>query len=179
MFIMMYGGNHKEFTELARSHWNLNITGAEFDEFTRVYLQMHHSEVEFVEKTKPIFKKLRSYMVMDKAENTSHLYHEIKTSFVMGKHFQLLQFANLRNMVIMILDFVEDPNYLSQMDKVVQLHKKLSLTGVEIDEFERLFLKNANTKGEQFVSKVQEILAEFKARLLKPIKAKNEMILNL
>jgi len=60
---------------------------------------MHHSEVQFIEKTKPILKKLWSYLVTDEAENTAHLYHDMKTSFAMGKHFQLLQLENLRNMV--------------------------------------------------------------------------------
>jgi len=169
MFIMMGGGSNKEFEQLARSHWDLNITGAEYDEFSKLYLQMHHSEVEFVEKSKPIFKKLRSYMVMDKAE-TSQLYHEMKTSFFMGKHFQLLQFENLRHMVRIILHFVEDPDYIAiNMDKHVDHHKKLGLNAEEIDEFGRLFLENAKNKEMKFVFKFKQILSDFKEGLLGPI----------
>jgi len=70
MVLVLKGGSHKEFTEYARSHEHLNITGEEFDEFTKLYLQIYHSNVEYVEKSKPVFQKLRSYMVMDKTKHT-------------------------------------------------------------------------------------------------------------
>jgi len=169
MFLILSGGSHEKFTEYARSHDHLNITGAEFDEFTKLYLQIYHSNAEFVEKSKPVFQKLKSYMVMDKTKNTLKLYQEMKNSFVMGKHFQLLQFQSLKKMVNTILDFVEDPNYLERMDEFVDFHKDLCIGGTEIDEFERLFLKTPYTNEEKFAVKFKEILAHFKLRLLKPM----------
>jgi len=167
MFLILSGGSHEKFTEYARSHDHLNITRAEFDEFIKLYLQIYHSNVEFVEKSKPVFQKLKSYMVMDKTKNTLKLYQEMKNSFVMGKHFQLLQFQSLKKMVNTIFDFVEDPNYLERMDEFVHFHKDLSIGGIEIDEFERLFLKTPFTNEEKFVMKFKEILAHFKLRLSK------------
>jgi len=166
MVLVMKGGSHKQFTEYARSHDHLNITGAEFDEFTKLYLQIHHSNVEFVEKSKDVFLKLRSYMVVDKTKNTLKLYQEMKNNHIMGKHFQLLKLQSLRKMVNTIHDFVEDPNYLARMDEFVHFHKKLSIEGIEIDEFERLFLKMPFTNEDKFVSRFKDILTHFKVRLL-------------
>jgi hypothetical protein len=174
MFLILSGGSPKEFSKYAKSHDHLNITGAEFDEFTKLYLQIHHSNVEFIEKSKPVFVKLRSLMVIDKTKNMLKLYQEMKNSYVMGKHFQLLQFQSLKKMVNTILDFVKDPNYLHRMDEFVHLHKDLSIGGAEIDEFERLFLKTRFNHEEKFDLKFKEVLAHFKQRLLVyPIRKKN------
>jgi len=167
MFLILSGGSDKEFTEYARSHDHLNITGAQFDEFTKLYLQIHHSNVDFVEKSKPVFQKLKSYMVMDNTKNTLKLYQEMKNNFVMGKHFQLLKFQSLKKMVNTILDFIDDPNYLERMDEFVNFHKDLSIEGIEIDEFERLFLKTLFANKEKFRLKFKEILGHFKLRLSK------------
>jgi len=167
MVLVMQGGSHKEFTEYARSHDHLNITGAEFDEFTKLYLQIHHSNVEFVERSKTVFKKLRSYMVMDKTKNTLKLYQEMKnSSFIMSKHFQLLKFQSIKKMVKTILDFVEDPHYLERMDEFVHFHKDLGIEGIEIDEFEYLFLNSHFTNDETFRIKFKEIISHFKFKLL-------------
>jgi len=169
MVLVMQGGSHKEFIEYARSHDHLNIIGAEFDEFNKLYIQIHHSNVEFVEKSKPVFQKLRSYMLMDNTKNTLKLYQEMKNSFIMGKHYQLLKFQSLKKMVNTILDFVKDPDYLERMDEFVHFHKDLSIGGREIDEFERLFLKTSFTNEETFKIKLKEILSHFKFGLLKTI----------
>jgi len=167
MFLVLSGGSHEKFTEYARSHDHLNITGIEFDEFIKLYLQIYHSNVEFVEKSRPVFQKLKSYMVMDKTRNTLRLYQQVRKSFVMGKHFQLLKFQSLKKMVNVIHEFVEDPNYLERMDEFVNFHKDLSIGGIEIDEFERLFLKTPFSNELKFELKFKEILAHFKLRLSK------------
>lgn len=169
MMLVMDGGSHKEFTEYARTHEHLNITEAEFDEFTKLYLQIYHSNVEFIEISKPVFKQLRSYMVMDKSTNTLKLYQEMKNSFIMGKHLRLLQFQSLKKMVNTILDLIEDPNYTERIDEFVNFHKELNIGGKEIDEFEKLFLKQPFANEEKLALKFKEILADFKVRLLKPI----------
>jgi len=45
---------------------------------------MHDSKVDFIERVKPIIKKIRDYMVNDKADDMKTLYHEIRMNPLLG-----------------------------------------------------------------------------------------------
>merc|ERR1719445_1502570 len=50
------GATNEQFADLCK-YQSLGITGPEFDEFTKLYLQMHDSKVDFIERVKPIIEK--------------------------------------------------------------------------------------------------------------------------
>jgi len=144
---------------------SFNITGPEFDEFTKLYLQMHDSKVDFIQRVKPIIKKIRGYVVNEKAEDMKKLYHEITVNPVFCWHLRSILFESLIKMANAIFKFVEDPKNLENMDEIVHLHRDLKISGEEVDEFESLFLRMFSQE-DKFVVNFKVVIAEFKMRLL-------------
>jgi len=158
------GATNEQFADLCK-YQSLCITGPEFDEFTKLYLQVHDSKVDFIERVKPIIEKIRGHVVNDKADEMKTLYHEIRMNPLLGYHLRTMLFESLIKMVQTILKFVEDPKYLEHIDKIVHFHRGLRISGEEVDEFERLFLRMSSEEG-RFIVKFKEVMAQFKMRLM-------------
>jgi len=107
---------------------SFNISGSEFDEFTKLYLQMHDSKVDFIQRVKPIIKKIRGYVVNEKAEDMKRLYHEIRVNPIFCWHLRSILFESLIKMANAIFKFVEDPENLEDMDEIVNLHRDLRIS---------------------------------------------------
>jgi len=157
------GTKNERFAALSK-YQSLNITGPQFDEFTKLYLQMHDSKVDFIERVKPIIKKIRGYVVNDKADDMKMLYHEIMANPLLGQHLRTMLFESLTKMVNTIFEFVQDPKYVDRMDEIVDFHRDLGLSVEEVDEFESLFLQMSIDEA-NFVVKFKEVIAQFKKRL--------------
>jgi len=125
---------------------------------------MHDSKIDFIERVKPIIKKIRGYMVNDKADDMKTLYHEIRMNPILGYHLRTMLFESLIKMVNTIVEFVQDPKYVDRMDEIVDFHRDLGLSVEEVDEFESLFLKLSMHEA-NFVVKFKEVIAQFKKRL--------------
>jgi len=155
---------------------SFNISGSEFDEFTKLYLQMHDSKVDFILQVKPIIKKIRGYVVNEKAEGMKKLYHEIRVNRVFSWHLRSILFESLIKMANAIFKFVEDPENLEQMDEIVDLHRDLRISKEEVDEFESLFLRMSREEDE-IVANFKMVMAEFKMRLLPDLNWKLDNVL--
>jgi len=129
------GTTNEQFADLSK-YQSRCITGPEFDEFTKLYLQMHDSKVDFIERVKPIIEKIKRYVVNEKAKEMKTLHHEIRMNRLLGYHLRTMLFESLIKMVKTILKFVEDPKYLDHIDEIVHFHRGLRLRGGEVDEFE-------------------------------------------
>jgi len=71
---------------------SFHITGSEFDEFTKLYLQMHDSKVDYILRVKPIIIKMRGYVVNEKAEDMKKLYHETMVNRVFSCYLRSILF---------------------------------------------------------------------------------------
>jgi len=157
------GTKNERFAALSK-YQSYNITGPQFDECTKLYLQMHDSKVDFMERVKPIIKKIRGYMVNDNADDMKTFYHEIRMNPLLGEHLRTMLFESLIKMVNTIVEFVQDPKYVDRMDEIVDFHRDLGLSVEEVDEFESLFLQMSIDEA-NFVVKFKEVIAQFKKRL--------------
>jgi len=77
------GTKNERFAALSK-YQSLNITEPQFDEFSKLYLQMHDSKVDFIERVKPIITKIRGYLVNDKANDMKTFYLEIRMNPLLG-----------------------------------------------------------------------------------------------
>jgi len=125
---------------------------------------MHDSKVDFIERVKPIIKKIRSYIVNDSADDMKMFYDEIMMNPLLGWHLRTMLLESLNKMVNTIVEFVQDPKYVDRMDEIVDFHRDLGLSAEEVDEFEGLFLKVSIDEA-NVVVKFKEVFAQFKKRL--------------
>jgi len=125
---------------------------------------MHDSKVDFIERVKPIIKKIRSYIVNDSADDMKMFYDEIMMNPLLGWHLRTMLLESLTKMVNTIVEFVQDPKYVDRMDEIVDFHRDLGLSAEEVDEFEGLFLKVSIYEA-NVVVKFKEVFAQFKKRL--------------
>jgi len=165
MSILKPGVKEDEFIKLARMHHHLYLTKLEYDEFTKLFLQRYRKDSNFVDDAKPIIEKLRGYMITEDADHTMKLYNRFKTNPVLSKRFTILQPKQTKAILMLMLELIEDPNYLDKMEKLAESHLDLKITEEEFVEFEKVFLQVCS-KNRDFDVKLKTVIGELKLRLM-------------
>jgi len=139
--------------EVIAKHKLMWISAEEYDEFTKVFLELHYDR-DFLSEAAAVRKKLRDAIIVPEPNYALQVWRAFIKNDILAKRFADVEPRNIKIIIEGMIKLIEEyPRGANELEDLAKSHVYLKLSELELMEFERTFLS------------VKEITKEYRAKL--------------
>merc|ERR1719193_1049738 len=158
------GGGEELIEKVIAKHKSMWISADEYDEFTKVFLELHYDR-DFVTEAAAVRKKIRDGMIISEPKYALQIWRVFIKNDILVKRFSQVEPRNIKMIIERMVKLIENyPRGANELKALARSHVYLKLSELELMEFERTFL-SVKEKTREYHAKVRVVFGDFTKHL--------------